>query len=237
MYYKQIKIMKTKKSMFKLFSIIILTSIIFSCNQNKIDPALVLDEIFVPEGYHQIDNPSSDALARLEELRLENTNSHYYYLERENKTVSSAREWVFPQKELKIEFTDFERLESREQNSKLMGLIVKKIVGDWREEEFIIIESQPSPKEGMKAFFAYISENLKYPSEAKEMGIQGKVFVEFVVDKDGKLINIKSVKGIGAGCDEEAIRVLKEAPIWMPGMVVDMPVKVRMILPITYKLG
>ena len=237
MYHKQIKIMKTKKSMFKLFATIILTSIIFSCNQDKIDPALVLDEIFFPEGYHQVDNPSSESMARLEELRLENPNNHYYYLEREHKNVSSSREWIFPQKELKIEFTDFEKLESREQNPKLMGLIVKKIEGDWREEEFKIIESQPVPKEGMKAFYAYISENLKYPSQAKEMGIQGKVFVEFVVDKDGKLINVKSVKGIGAGCDEEAVRVLKNAPEWTPAKVVDMPVKVRMILPITYKLG
>lgn len=222
--------------MFKLFATIILTSIIFSCNQDKIDPALVLDEIFVPEGYHQIDNPSSDALARLEELRLENPDNSYYYLERKDKIVSQSREWVFPQKELKIEFTDFEKLESREQDPKLMGLIVKKIEGDWKEEEFIVIESQPVPKEGMKAFFEYISANLKYPDEARKMGIQGKVFVEFVVDKDGKLINIKSVKGIGAGCDEEAIRVLKNAPEWTPATVVDMPVKVRMILPITYKL-
>lgn len=228
--------MKTEKSMLKLFATIILTSIIFSCNQDKIDPALVLDEIFVPEGYHQIDNPSSDALARLEELRLENPDNSYYYLERKDKIVSQSREWVFPQKELKIEFTDFEKLESREQDPKLMGLIVKKIEGDWKEEEFIVIESQPVPKEGMKAFFEYISANLKYPDEARKMGIQGKVFVEFVVDKDGKLINIKSVKGIGVGCDEEAIRVLKNAPEWTPATVVDMPVKVRMILPITYKL-
>ena len=229
--------MKIKESMFKLFATIILTSIIFSCNQDKIDPALILDEVLVPEGYHQVDNPSSESMARLEEFRLENPNNHYYYLERENKNVSSSKEWIFPQKELKIEFTDFEKLESREQNPKLMGLIVKKIEGDWREEEFKIIESQPAPKEGMKAFYAYISKNLKYPSEAKELGIQGKVFVEFVVDKDGKLIQIKSVKGIGGGCDEEAVRVLKNAPEWTPAKVVDMPVKVRMILPITYKLG
>lgn len=237
MFNKQIKIMKTKKSMFKLFATIILTSILFSCNQDKIDPALELDDMFVPEGYHQIDNPSSDVLARLEELRLENPNNNYYYLERKDKNVSQSREWVFPQKELKIEFSDFEKGESGHQNPKLNGVIVKKISGDWREEEFIVIESQPVPKEGMKAFYGYISENLKYPEEAKKMGIEGKVFVEFVVDKDGKLINIKSVKGIGAGCDEEAIRVLKSAPKWTPATVVDMPVKVRMIIPITYKLG
>lgn len=229
--------MKTKESMFKLFATIFLTSIIFSCSQDKIDPALVLDEILLPEGYHQVDNPSSESMARLEELRLENPNNHYYYLERENKNVTSQREWIFPQKELKIEFTDFEKLESPERNPKLMGLIVKKIKGDWREEEFTIVESQPAPKEGMKPFYAYISENLKYPTQAKEMGVQGKVFVEFMVDKDGKLINVKAIKGIGAGCDEEAVRVIKSASKWIPATIVDMPVKVKMIIPITYKLG
>lgn len=229
--------MKNYISLFKSFLLLCLVVILFSCEQQALNPVLKLDEATIPEGYRQSENLSMDIQGRLDELRLENPNSHYYYLERKNKTVSSAREWVFPQKELKIEFTDFERLASREQNPKLMGLIVKKIVGDWRDEEFIIIESQPVPKEGMKAFYEYISANLKYPSEAKEMGIQGKVFVEFVVDKDGKLINLKSVKGIGAGCDEEAIRVLKNAPKWTPAKVVDMPVKVRMILPITYKLG
>jgi protein TonB len=88
----------------------------------------------------------------------------------------------------------------------------------------------------MKAFYHYIQENLKYPEEAKKQGIEGKVFVQFVVDKDGKLTEVKAVKGIGAGCDEEAVRVIKEAPAWNPATVVDMPVKIRMILPITYKL-
>jgi protein TonB len=69
------------------------------------------------------------------------------------------------------------------------------------------------------------------------MGVEGKVFVQFVVDKDGTLTDIKAVKGIGAGCDEEAVRVLKAAPKWKPGKQRGRPVKVRMILPITFKLG
>ena len=228
--------MKTQNKILKSISFIAFATIIFSCTQDKIDPALVLDDVLVPEGYHQIDNPSSDALSRLEELRLEHPDDHFYYLERENKSVTSAREWVFPQKELKIEYADFEKAKSQDQNSKLMGIIVKKIKGDWGDEEFVVLDIQPSPKEGMKEFYQYISENLKYPEKAKQSGIQGKVFVQFIVDDKGKLTKVEAVKGIGGGCDEEAVRVLQDAPNWNPAKVVDMPVKTRMILPITYKL-
>lgn len=78
---------------------------------------------------------------------------------------------------------------------------------------------------------------MKYQNQARRMGIEGRVFVQFVVDKDGQLTEIKAVKGIGAGCDEEAVRVLKSAPKWKPGKQRGRPVKVRMILPITFKLS
>lgn len=105
------------------------------------------------------------------------------------------------------------------------------------EEIFTIVEDQPTPKGGMQAFYQYVQKNLKYPAQARRMGIEGKVFVQFVVDKDGNINDVKAVKGIGAGCDEEAVRVLKLAPRWNPGKQRGRAVKVRMILPITFKLG
>jgi protein TonB len=105
------------------------------------------------------------------------------------------------------------------------------------EEIFTIVEDQPSPKGGMAAFYEYVGKKLKYPAQARRMGIEGKVFVEFVVDKDGSITDVKAIKGIGAGCDEEAIRVIQTAPKWNPGKQRGRPVKVRMILPITFKLG
>ena len=105
------------------------------------------------------------------------------------------------------------------------------------EEIFTIVEDQPVPKGGMAAFYEYIGKKLKYPAQARRMGIEGKVFVEFVVDKDGTITNVKAIKGIGAGCDEEAIRVIQASPKWNPGKQRGRPVKVRMILPITFKLG
>jgi protein TonB len=105
------------------------------------------------------------------------------------------------------------------------------------EEIFTIVEDQPAPKGGMAAFYEYVGKKLKYPAQARRMGIEGKVFVEFVVDKDGSITDVKAIKGIGAGCDEEAIRVIQTAPKWNPGKQRGRPVKVRMILPITFKLG
>ncbi len=105
------------------------------------------------------------------------------------------------------------------------------------DEVFDIVEEQPTPIGGMSAFNQFLRKNLKYPSNARRMGIEGKVFVQFVVDKNGKLNEVKVIKGIGAGCDEEAIRVLKAHPNWKPGKQRGRAVKVRMVVPIYFKLG
>ncbi len=105
------------------------------------------------------------------------------------------------------------------------------------DEVFTVVEDQPTPPDGMKSFYEYVSTNLKYPIEARQKGIEGKVFVQFVVDKDGSLINVETVKGIGAGCDEEAVRVLQNATAWNPGMQRGRAVRVRMVLPITFSLS
>lgn len=104
------------------------------------------------------------------------------------------------------------------------------------EEIFTIVQEQPSPVGGMKAFYDFVFENLKYPAKASRMGIEGRVFVEFVVERDGSLTDIKVAKGIGGGCDEEAVRVISEAPKWNPGKQRGKAVRVRMIMPIMFKL-
>lgn len=105
------------------------------------------------------------------------------------------------------------------------------------DEIFTIVEDQPQPQGGMQAFYKFVGKQMKYPNQARRMGIEGKVFVQFVVDKDGTITDVQAVKGIGAGCDEEAVRVIKSSPKWKPGKQRGRPVKVRMILPITFKLG
>lgn len=104
------------------------------------------------------------------------------------------------------------------------------------DEIFTIVEQQPSPVGGIKAFYDYVSSNIKYPSRATRMGLEGRVFVEFVVEKDGSLTDIKVVKGIGGGCDEEAVRVISSAPKWNPGKQRGQEVRVRMVMPILFRI-
>jgi len=105
------------------------------------------------------------------------------------------------------------------------------------DEVFTIVEQQPEYPGGMSAFYQFVSKKLKYPSQARRMGIEGKVFVQFVVDKAGNITEVMAVRGIGAGCDQEAVRVIKSSPQWKAGKQRGKAVKVRMILPITFKLG
>jgi protein TonB len=105
------------------------------------------------------------------------------------------------------------------------------------EEIFQIVENPATFPGGIGAFYSYVQKNMKYPSQAQRMGMEGRVFVEFVVDRDGRLSNVKVLRGIGAGCDEEAMRVLKNSPSWNPGKQRGRPVRQRMVLPITFKLN
>jgi len=105
------------------------------------------------------------------------------------------------------------------------------------DEIFFIVEETAAPIGGMQAFYDYVGKKLKYPAQARRMNVEGKVFVEFVVNRDGSIVDVKAIKGIGAGCDEEAVRVIQSAPAWKPGKQRGKPVRQRMVLPITFKLG
>ncbi len=105
------------------------------------------------------------------------------------------------------------------------------------DEIFQIVEDPAMPPGGYQAFYDYVGKKMKYPAQARRMGIEGKVYVQFVVDRDGTLTDVQAVKGIGAGCDEEAVRVIQGAPKWSPPKQRGKPVKQRIILPITFKLG
>lgn len=104
------------------------------------------------------------------------------------------------------------------------------------EEIFIAAEEMPSFAGGLKAFYDYFSRNVKYPQLAKKNNVTGTVVVSFVIDRDGSLTDIKVLKGIGFGCDEEAVRLLQNAPKWNPGKQRGEPVKVSMVLPIKFSL-
>lgn len=94
-----------------------------------------------------------------------------------------------------------------------------------------------TPQGGMQGLGDHLMRTLTYPKVARKKGIQGKVFIEFVVDKRGEVTDTKVIKGIGHECDEEAVRAIKLCPRWNPGKQRGQPVKVRMVLPISFKLG
>lgn len=104
------------------------------------------------------------------------------------------------------------------------------------DQIFTVVEVMPQYEGGMDGLISYLSNNIKYPAEAKENGIQGKVFVNFVVTENGNVSNAKVLRGIGSGCDEEAIRVVSEMPNWTPGMQRGKNVKVSYNLPINFVL-
>eukprot|EP00759_Apiculatamorpha_spiralis_P001319 PhF_6_TR10472/c0_g1_i1/m.16553/K03832/tonB; periplasmic protein TonB len=99
------------------------------------------------------------------------------------------------------------------------------------------IEKYPEFPGGMEAWAKFIQKNLRYPYMAQENGIQGKVYLSFVIEKDGSITDVKVVKGIGGGCDEEAVRVIKKSPKWSAGIQNESKVRVRYNMPINYTLS
>ncbi len=99
------------------------------------------------------------------------------------------------------------------------------------------VELAPEFHGGQAALGKYLGSRLRYPAGARQNKIQGKVYIGFIVEKSGNLTDFKVVRGIGGGCDEEAIRVLKSSPAWRPGMANGKAVRTSYVLPITFMLG
>ena len=107
------------------------------------------------------------------------------------------------------------------------------------EEEvvFVIVESMPEFPGGQQALFKYLSENVKYPVIAQENGIQGRVICQFVVNKDGSIVDVEVVRSGGdPSLDKEAVRVIKSMPKWKPGKQRGKPVRVKYTVPVNFKL-
>ena len=103
-------------------------------------------------------------------------------------------------------------------------------------EEANVADESPEYPGGMEALYKYLAENIHYPEQAKNDQIQGRVVISFVVEKDGGISDAKVVRGIGGGCDEEALRVVNAMPKWTPGKMRGEVVRVNFHLPITFKL-
>jgi len=109
---------------------------------------------------------------------------------------------------------------------------------DPNEEVLQMCEVMPQFKGGNEEMYKYISKNLNYPKKAREAGVEGKVIFQFVVDKKGKIKNIEQLgKKLGAGCDEEALRVIRNMPNWTAGTQNGRAVNVLFTLPFRFALN
>lgn len=161
--------------------------------------------------------------------------------------------------ELPVEGSSLEQGQSQDQESSQFDLMIEDEITDASvpeifEEELVeeqfevaeedfsnqkvydIVEEMPSFPGGNQEMFNLINENIKYPQNALESGIEGRVFVNFIVEPNGSISNVKVLRGIGSGCDEEAMRVVKSLPRFNPGKRNDKAVRVSFTIPITFKL-
>ncbi len=108
--------------------------------------------------------------------------------------------------------------------------------GDLHPYSVAAVQEAPQFPGGEQAMFRYLTKNIKYPTEAMEAGIQGSVFVEFVVGKDGRISEAKALRNEGTPLSQEAVRVVATMPNWLPGTLEGKAVPVRMVLPIRFTL-
>lgn len=103
--------------------------------------------------------------------------------------------------------------------------------------EYCIVEMMPQYPGGLAAMLKYIRENIKYPEQAMKKGIQGRVTVSFIIEKDGSISNVRPVHSVHSLLDKEAVRMVKSMPKWSPGKNNGKPVRVRYNLPVMFKLN
>lgn len=184
-------------------------------NFEQLPPAMQdeLQELKAELSYLRIDGYSDENAFKIKELQnLDPDLIHTVNVLKADNAVYVA---------LKKDRANFETLSDR---SKMQG------------EVFVIVEDQPQYEGGMDAFYQYVAREMTYPKVARQQGVEGTVNVQFVVEKDGTLSNVIAAQGIGSGCDEEAVRVVRNAKAFKPGSQRGKKVRVRMSMPIVFKL-
>ena len=127
--------------------------------------------------------------------------------------------------------------EETEQEVVIAAPVEAPVEEEEEEVVFVVVESMPEFPGGQQALFKYLSENVKYPVIAQENGIQGRVICQFVVNKDGSIVDVEVVRSGGdPSLDKEAIRVIKSMPNWKPGKQRGKAVRVKYTVPVNFKL-
>jgi TonB family protein len=177
----------------------------------------------------------------VEKIKKENPDIKLMYVEVESENSEKIK--GFAQED--ILFTHYEKYYDKDGNltSERVGLIVRsggKIsqlaeVTKSEDDVFLVVEESASPVGGITALYEAINRELIIPEQAIKMGVEGKVFVELIIEPDGTTSTYKLLKGIGAGCDEEAVRAIAAANVkWNPGRQRGVPVRQKFVLPISF---
>ena len=105
------------------------------------------------------------------------------------------------------------------------------------DDIFVVVEENPQfPNGGTAGLLQYLGKNIKYPTIPQENGTQGRVTVQFVVNKDGSIVDVKVIRGVDPYLDKEAVRVISTMPKWIPGKQRGVPVRCKFTVPVTFKL-
>jgi TonB family protein len=147
-------------------------------------------------------------------------------------TANACRDWNFPSLRCQISAVNLLNKYCGEN----ISLDKMPTIKEAEQTIYTIVEEMPSFPNGEKAMLDFIAENVKYPDHARKKNITGRVYISFIVDKDGYVREPRILRGIGDGCDEEAIRVVQMMPQWNPGYLNGRPVNVQFNLPILFTL-
>lgn len=235
-----IKKMKKKISIWKVASIATMVAVsgaMFACEE-ELEAGI---EEIVEDSNQQFEY-TPDVQQVLDKLALENPGEKYAVIETKFENEESIN---------KLNSYDPNQIEhiivSKDGDEKSIVMIVNQsselfektieIQETSGDETFTIAETPASFKGGTDGLYKYLSENLKYPKQAQNLGVEGKVILEIIVEKDGQVSDVMVAKGIGAGCDAEAVRVIKESPKWIPAKQNGNIVRQKLLIPIDFALG
>ncbi|MDY6371496.1 MAG: energy transducer TonB [Bacteroidales bacterium] len=154
----------------------------------------------------------------------------------EQPEVTTVLEVVADDKEITNELQVSAEVTDETQNIQITPVVVEEEEEVAEETIFTVVENDPEFPGGMDALYKYLAQNIKYPQLARDNNITGRVYVTFVVEKDGSIANPKVLRDIGGGCGQEAIRVVKSMPKWTPGKQRGKAVRVQFNLPVNFSL-
>lgn len=154
----------------------------------------------------------------------------------ETPEVTTVLEVVSDDKEDVKELIISAEVDENTKNIEIAPVQIEEEEDEAETQIFTVVENEPEFPGGMEALYKYLAQNIKYPQLARDNNITGKVYVTFVVERDGSIANPKVLRDIGGGCGAEAIRVVKAMPKWTPGKQRGKAVRVQFNLPVNFNL-